>query len=251
MRNDKIIASWNKIEPSNFTNERMLSAILERNRSVHDGRNKVNYMSKAKKMMIPVTVCLVLLAAVFGIAGTNLNWFGTKNVAGIGVDGTIVSVGSLPEGIDPVMASIAVYPADRNLSDVENATLNEITESEAYSTIELGKHLPTYIPYGYHFKHARINETTMKDGTKYYLLRVNFIAGDKDNTDIPNLAPKFFIQLMNYKPDTKRTIYTIDTLPKDLSGKGFLHVAYDNLYIGFDVGNLTYDEIMLVLNSIK
>ncbi|MDN5315724.1 MAG: hypothetical protein PWP10_4476 [Clostridiales bacterium] len=46
MKNNKIIASWNKIEPSDSANERMLSAILERNRSVHNRKVEVNTMPR-------------------------------------------------------------------------------------------------------------------------------------------------------------------------------------------------------------
>ena len=63
MKNDKIIASWNKIEPSDSANERMLSAILERNRSVRNGTDKVNNMLKTKKWLIPVVASLALLVA--------------------------------------------------------------------------------------------------------------------------------------------------------------------------------------------
>lgn len=48
MKNNKIITSWDKIEPSDSANDRMLSAILEKNRSVHDRKDKVNYMSQRK-----------------------------------------------------------------------------------------------------------------------------------------------------------------------------------------------------------
>lgn len=65
MKNDRIFASWNKIEPSNSANERMLSAILERNRSIHKGKDKVNYMSKTKK---PVWVRWVAVAACLCLA---------------------------------------------------------------------------------------------------------------------------------------------------------------------------------------
>ena len=78
MKNNRIIASWNKIEPDDSANERMLSAILEQNRSVRGRKDKVISMlrnAKAKKRMIPVTACLVVLAAVVGIVGNNLHWF--------------------------------------------------------------------------------------------------------------------------------------------------------------------------------
>ena len=81
MKNNRIIASWNKIEPDDSANERMLSAILEQNRSVRGRKDKVISMlrnAKAKKKMIPVTACLVVLAAVVGIVGYNLNWFGLR-----------------------------------------------------------------------------------------------------------------------------------------------------------------------------
>ena len=78
MKNDKIIASWNKIEPSDSANERMLTAILERNRSVQNRKDKVDYMSKIRKMLIPVAACLAVLIAVTGIIGGNLGWFGSK-----------------------------------------------------------------------------------------------------------------------------------------------------------------------------
>ena len=52
MKNNKIITSWDKIEPSDSANDRMLSAILEKNRSVHDRKDKVNYMSQRKNLRI-------------------------------------------------------------------------------------------------------------------------------------------------------------------------------------------------------
>jgi len=91
----------------------------------------------------------------------------------------------------------------------------------------------------------------MKDGTTYYLLRANYTTSDKNNIDISNLAPNFFIQLMNYKPKTDKATYTIDTLPKNLSEKIFLHVVSGDVYVGFEIGDLTDHEIMLVLHSIK
>ena len=79
MKNNKIITSWDKIEPSDSANDRMLSAILEKNRSVHDRKDKVNYMSQRKnfkKFLIPVAACLVAIVAVTGIVGSNMGWFG-------------------------------------------------------------------------------------------------------------------------------------------------------------------------------
>ncbi len=81
MKNNQVITSWNKIEPSDSANERMLSAILEQNRSVHNRKDKVNSMSQKKtkkRFLVPVAVCLVALVAVTGIIGASVGWFGSK-----------------------------------------------------------------------------------------------------------------------------------------------------------------------------
>ena len=120
MKNNKIITSWDKIEPSDSANDRMLSAILEKNRSVHDRKDKVNYMSQRKnfkKFLIPVAACLVAIVAVTGIVGSNMGWFGSKgytvNLAN--GDSIVYHIGSTN------VASIHVgYPvSSRKLTDAE------------------------------------------------------------------------------------------------------------------------------------
>ena len=130
MKNNKIITSWDKIEPSDSANDRMLSAILEKNRSVHDRKDKVNYMSQRKnfkKFLIPVAACLVAIGAVTGIVGSNMGWFGSKgytvNLAN--GDSIVYHIGSTN------VASIHVgYPvSSRKLTDAElDAILPETTE---------------------------------------------------------------------------------------------------------------------------
>ena len=258
MKNDSIIASWNKIEPSDSANERILSAILERNRSVQNGKDKVKKMSKSKKTLIPVAACLVILIAVTGIVGNSLNWFGNNNDvgtndAGFGedIDGTVPY--EVPDGMDPIVASIAVLPENESLVNVEDAKLNSISEEEAYSFEVLGTHLPTVIPDGYQFRHAGVYKTTMKNGMTYYRLNVNYSYGnntfDDTEEDVPDTLD-YSVSVLNYKPKTDSEVYSIDTLPDDLSGKGFLYVIYGNMYVGIDVGDLTHDEIIAVLTSI-
>ena len=130
MKNNKIITSWDKIEPSDSANDRTLSAILEKNRSVHDRKDKVNYMSQRKnfnKILIPVAACLVAIVAVTGIVGSNMGWFGSKgytvNLAN--GDSIVYHIGSTN------VASIHVgYPvSSRKLTDAElDAILPETTE---------------------------------------------------------------------------------------------------------------------------
>jgi hypothetical protein len=78
MKNDKIIASWNKIEPNDPADERMLSAILERNHSVRNRKDKANHMSRTKRKLVPAVICLAVLIAITGIIGGSLGWFGSK-----------------------------------------------------------------------------------------------------------------------------------------------------------------------------
>ena len=56
---------------------------------------------------------------------------------------------------------------------------------------------------------------------------------------------------MTYEPDTENPIYTLDTLPQVLPDNGMFHISIGNLYVGIIPGDLTYDEVMLVLESIK
>ena len=86
--------------------------------------------------------------------------------------------GTHPDGVDPVIASVAVYPATENIEDVADATLESISEVDAYEFDTLGEYLPTSLPDGYHFGKANLYETTMKDGTRYYMLRVQYTTGN-------------------------------------------------------------------------
>lgn len=115
MKNHKIIASWNKIEPGDSANERMLSAILERNRSVQNGKGKVR--SKAKKRLIPAVVCLAVLIAVTVIAGGSLGWFGSKDYTVKLANGDTVEYHS---GTSGEASFAAPYPVTtRDLTDTE------------------------------------------------------------------------------------------------------------------------------------
>lgn len=164
--------------------------------------------------------------------------------AGNGVDGTVLPGGEMPEGIDPVVASIAVYPpAERSLEDVANATLNEITEEEAYGFDGLGEHLPNIVIDGYHFRNSSIYETTMKDGTKYYMLRVDFTTGNENIAD-------YNIQVTNYKPKDE-DVLTVDSITPNILENGFFTVICGDNYVGMNPGDLSFDEVMMVLNSIK
>ena len=80
MKNNSIIAAWNTIEPDAAADSRMLSAILNANRTAHNRKEKVKNMSNIKTILIPAAACLALLA-VIGVVGARGNWFGTNREA--------------------------------------------------------------------------------------------------------------------------------------------------------------------------
>ena len=122
--------------------------------------------------------------------------------------------------------------------------MNEIDETEAKSVESLGGHLPQSVPEGYYFRTAHLYETLMKDGEKYVLLRVEYTSPKDDDAN-------FFVQIMNYEPGTEKPIYTLDTVPEDLSDTGFMLFDINGFYAGIDRGDLTRDEMIGVLSSMN
>ena len=91
---------------------------------------------------------------------------------------------------------------------------------DAYEFDTLGEYLPTSLPDGYHFGKANLYETTMKDGTRYYMLRVQYITGndtaqgnaEEEIAADPNTLDKSFVVfVMNYEPKVDWTKVTVDT----------------------------------------
>lgn len=79
MKNNKIIASWDKMKPDDHADKRMLNVILEQNRLVCR-RKEEKYMAKTFnnwKILIPAAACLIVFMAA-GIIGSRLSWFGSK-----------------------------------------------------------------------------------------------------------------------------------------------------------------------------
>ena len=67
-----------------------------------------------------------------------------------------------------------------------------------------------------------------------------------------SVMKRFVVFVMNYLPDTEDTIYTLDTLPADLSGKDLCYVAVDDVCIGIsDAVDLSADELTRMLLSFR
>ena len=174
-------------------------------------------------------------------------------VNGTAIDGTVPG-GSVSVGIDPVKASIAVFPNSEDLSDVADATLTEISETDANGLDAIGSYIPTVLPEGWFWRRGNIYETTMNNGTVYRMMRIRYsksseevaiIGGDTDFTD------DFYISITNFEPKTEKPIYSIDELPADIDLSETFHIAVGDGYAIVSADMLTYDEIITVLRSMN
>lgn len=215
--------------------------------------------------------CLILTAAMVTLPGildgankieppSNSNIPGGGNVPGEQQGGIFT------DGVDPIIESIAVYPATEDIRDVEDATMEDVDEVTAYGISGLGDYLPTKLPADYQFDKADLYETTMRNGSQYHMLRVTYAAGGNDtlaasaNDDDGELAPapntfssSFSIFVMDFEPKTKKTIYRFEDLPKFLETAkdvAVFHFSYGNVFIGFSPSELSTEEILTVINSI-
>ena len=216
----------------------------------YDIMNKMKGLSIVKIGTAVACVCLLVV----GISYFNSNsdrdsGFGNK------VDGT-VPVGEIEGDIDPIVASIVVAPENESKENVKDAKMDSVfTEEETRNVDGLGKYLPTFIPDGYQFRHASIYKTSMKNENMYYRLVVNYSFAD-NNTDNMyeeemDVHDYYSIAIMNYKPREKFDYYTVDTIPQDLSGMGTIHIVCDDIYMDIEIGDLAYDEVLAIVNSIK
>lgn len=202
-----------------------------------------------------VAACLCLVIA--GIATSQIPGIFPDHGAGIDPGGTH------PDGVDPIIASVAVYPSTEKIEDVADATNESISEADAYEFDTLGEYLPASLPDGYHFGNANLYETTMKDGTRYHMLRVQYTTGndtaqgntEKEIAADPNaLGKSFVVFVMNYEPATEKQIYApadiTGSLLEEMGGSTF-YVSYGDIYVGFSPDTTTSDDILAMVASIK
>ncbi len=131
MKNEKIIASWDKILPDEASDERMRSKIIEYRRS-YTGKDSVISMTKTMKKLFPIAACFILAIAVTAFVGIQNNWFSAKSYTVTLENGEKLVYGN---GITRSAANYAYnYEVKgRNLTADEMHTLfpamNDITEN--------------------------------------------------------------------------------------------------------------------------
>lgn len=186
-------------------------------------------------------------------------------VEGGGADtgGTPLLDGVWPEGVDPVMASVAIIPAEENLSDVANATLISIDEMTAKNIEPLGAYLPDALPEGYRYGPAGYYETTMKDGTRYHMIRVTYEDGQ---AAVPAPVPEnaqtasettgnsaFLWMVWGHRPDTDLPVYQPDEVTAQLleHTNTVFYIDYGGIYVGISKMGIRTEELLDVIHSMK
>ena len=202
-----------------------------------------------------VAACLCLAA--FGIAAGQLPGLFLDQGSGGAPNGVF------PDGVDPIVASLAVYPETERIQNVADAVMEPISEADAYSFEPLGAYLPVLLPDDYQFGSAYLYETTMEDGTKYHLLRVTYTKGkaavqedtgeEAETAADPNTyGAHFDLFVMDYRPKTEKQIYkpediTAGVLDK-IGGRTF-HISYGDIYVGVTPSAAAADDILTALSS--
>lgn len=215
---------------------------------------------KNMNAMKPVWIgCLAACLCLFVFAGIGMQQGALIGDAGGGIDGTVPG-GMAPDGIDPVAASIAVFPLKESLANVKEATAVSIREEEAKSMEKLGRFLPESLPKGCRCSEVTHYETTMKDGTQYHMLRATYFFGAKNLTPSiregektateSSLDTAFCWTVFGYKPDTKHPIYKPEEITVQFleNRNGFFVIDCGEVYIGIELLHIGAEDMLDVMD---
>lgn len=193
-------------------------------------------------------LCIIVICAV-SILTHNKDATGGYDAGGSDMDG------------EAGMYSIAVYPPYESEENVADAQIITLSETEAYSFETLGAALPTELPEGYSYQSGYLYDTTMEDGTKYYMLRITFADGPKPEEIItedggvlapdPNEMPnEFHVLVTNYKPVENIELYASGDIGDiDINDVWFSHDG--EVYCAVEAYDLSDDEIIMVFESMN
>jgi len=203
--------------------------------------------------------CLVIAgAAMWSIFGQQ----GKIPDGGGGVGGDAPG-GMWLDGVDPIIASVAVIPAGVDLLDVADAISVSITEEDARAVENLGGYLPSELPEGCHYGKASHYRTMMKDGTEYHMLRVAYESGGASApAPVPENAgaasettdnTAFLWMVWGHRPDTDRSVYQPEEVTVSLieqqDGRVF-YINYDGIYVGVERLDISAEDLFSIIESI-
>ena len=155
--------------------------------------------------------------------------------------------------------SIAVYPAYESEENVADAQIVTLSETEAYSFETLGAALPTELPEGYSYQSGYLYDTTMEDGTKYYLLRVTFADGPAPEeivtedggvmmpAEFPN---EFIVTVTNYQPVENIELYASGDIG-DIDINDIWFSNGEGVYCAVEAYDLSADDVIIVFESMN
>lgn len=219
----------------------------------------------AKWGAIAACLCLVVAVAALWSNGpgmSNGNPVGAGGIdEGAGVPG---GDGMWPEGVDPVVASVAVIPAGADLRDVADATSVSISEEDARALENLGTYIPNTLPEGCRYGRAAYYETIMKDGMRYHMLRVTYESGQAsapapvpENAEIASEMTgntAFLWMVWGHYPDTSRPVYQPEEVSASLIDQqngGVFYIDYDGIYVGVEQLDISAEDLFAVIESIR
>lgn len=247
MSKDRVIDSLGRID-----DDMVLGVITLRQRKKHVGWMKWGALAAC--------LCLVIVGAAMW---NNFGSQGKIPEGGAGVGGEEPG-GSWPDGVDPVIASVAVIPAGEELKDVADAIAIPITEDDARAVEELGRSLPFELPEGCHYGKAAHYRTMMKNGTEYQMLRVTYESGDASvPAPVPDNAESFsemagntaFLWMVwGHRPDTDRPVYMPEEVSVSLieqQGGQVFYIDYNGIYVGIEKMDISAEELFAVIKSIQ
>ena len=211
-----------------------------------------------------VAACLCLVAGI-GVMNMDrgLSGVGLEQGSGAGFDMGGFD-GSVPEGVDPVVASLAVLPVGVDLREVADATSVSISEEDARAVDTLGGYIPNTLPEGCRYGTAGYYETTMKDGTRYHMLRITYDRGQSlvpvPKTENEESASEmggdtaFLWMVWGHRPDTDLPVYQPEEITVSLieqqDGRVF-YVDFDGVYVGVEQISVSTEELFAVIESIE
>ena len=131
-------------------------------------------------------------------------------------------------GADAGHYSVAVFPGTESEENVATADVASLTEAEL-ANYDLARYLPDPLPEGFHFGRGSVYSTCMKDGTRYTMLRIEYMEGvipeQQYAEDGGALAPDpnamgalFTVCVTNFQPQIDRPIYDS---PEDITEEMF------------------------------
>lgn len=197
-------------------------------------------------------LCMVLIGA-FVVPHVNTRTPSGMNVPSSGDTGGV-------EG-GTGMYSVAVFPHTESEQDVLTANVTSLTEIEMMQQ-PLATHLPKELPNGFRYGRGSHYATTMKNGTQYHMLRIEYITGAIPEQqfaedggaiapDLESIGNQFLLVVWDHAPKSKDEIYAPEDVTRSLLEDGnFICIQYDDIYVGVSAETAEAEAVLETLKSI-